>query len=128
MSISSIVLSPVVTDTGVGMRGSAPVAPVVLNAADKPAVVAGVDVAAPAPSSERIAQAIKQVNDAFVQNGQNLYASFEKDKATGINVIKILDKNTEEEVRQYPSKAIIAIAESLSQSNEGKVHLMNISA
>jgi len=128
MSISPIVLNPVVTDTGVGMRGSAPVAHATSNAADQNAAVVGAGIADAAPSPERVAQAIKQVNDAFVQNGQNLYASFEKDKATGIDVIKILDKNTEEEVRQYPSKAIIAIAESLSQSNEGKVHLMNISA
>lgn len=128
MSISPIILKPVVADTGGGALASVPVAHATSNAADQHATVAGAGITDAAPSLERIAQAIKQVNDAFVQNGQNLYAAFEKDKATGINVVKILDKTTKEEVSQYPSKAIIAIAESLSQSNEGKVHLMNISA
>ena len=128
MSIPSVILRPVATDTGGGMHGSVQVAPATSNAADQHATIIGADVTTPAPSPERIAQAVQQVNDTFAKNGQNLYATFEKDKATGINVVKILDKNTKEEVSQYPSKAIIAIAEAISQSNEGKVQLIHISA
>jgi uncharacterized FlaG/YvyC family protein len=60
--------------------------------------------------------------------GQNLYASIEKDKETGINVVKLLDKNTKEIVRQYPAKEIIAIAAAIAQYQESKGQLLDISA
>jgi uncharacterized FlaG/YvyC family protein len=60
--------------------------------------------------------------------GQNLYASIEKDKETGINVVKLLDKNTKEIVRQYPSKEIIAISAAIAQYQESKGQLLDISA
>lgn len=80
------------------------------------------------PSPERIAQAVKQVNDAFTQNGQNLYASIESDKATGISVVKVVDKNTHEEISQYPSKTIIAMAETIDQGIKVKGLMMHVSA
>lgn len=61
-----------------------------------------------------IAEAIKQVNDAFSQIGQGLYASYQKDKITGIDVVQFRDANTKEVVRQIPSKEILAVAQSLS--------------
>ncbi|MDD5300313.1 MAG: flagellar protein FlaG [Gallionella sp.] len=88
----------------------------------------GVDVSAPTPSPEHVAQAVKQVNDTFAQNGQNLYASVEKDQATGINVVKVSDRNTREVISQFPSKAIIAFAEVISQSQAKKGQLINARA
>ena len=88
---------------------------------------AGTGVAAQVPSPERVAQAIKQVNSDFTQKGQDLYASFERDKATGINVVKIMDKNTLEVIGQFPPKEIIAIAEEIDRNQEGKGHLMHTS-
>lgn len=61
-----------------------------------------------------IANAIKQVNNAFSENGQSLYASYQKDKITGIEVVQFHDRNTHEVVRQIPSKEILAVAQSLS--------------
>lgn len=81
-----------------------------------------------APSPERVAQAVKQVNEIFIKNEQNLYASIEKDKATGINVVKILDKKTKEVISQFPSKAIIAFAEVISQSQAKKGQLIHARA
>ena len=81
-----------------------------------------------APSPERVKQAINQVNETFTQKGQNLYASIERDKSTGINVVKVLDKVTNEVISQFPSKEIIAIAEAIDQSQEDKGRLLNISA
>lgn len=89
---------------------------------------AATDVVTQIPSSERVEQAVKQVNDAFTQKGQNLYASIERDKATGIPVVKVLDKNTDEVISQFPSKEIIAIAEAISQSQEEKGQLIHVSA
>lgn len=94
----------------------------------QPTASAGAGTAAQAPSSEHVAQAVKQVNDAFTQKGQNLYAAIEKDKATGINVVKFMDKNTQEVVSQFPSKAIIAMAETISQSTEVKGQMLHVNA
>lgn len=80
-----------------------------------------------APSPERVDQAIKQVNETFNQKGQNLYASIERDKSTGIPVVKVLDKSTNEVISQFPSKEIIAIAEAIDQSQEDKGQLINVS-
>lgn len=60
--------------------------------------------------------------------GTKSLASIEKDKATGINVVKVLDKNTRKIVSQFPSKEIIAIAEAIDQHQEGKGHLIHVSA
>lgn len=89
---------------------------------------AGADASARVPSPEQVAQAVKQVNDAFAQNGQNLYASIEKDKITGISVVKVSDKNTKEVISQFPSKAMIAFAEVISQSQARKGQLIHAKA
>lgn len=73
----------------------------------------GTDETSKTPSQNQLAQAIKQVNDAFSQKGQNLYASFEEDKITGIQVVKIVEKKTNEIIRQMPPKEIVAFAQSL---------------
>jgi flagellar protein FlaG len=86
------------------------------------------DVASRNPTPAQVAHAVKQVNDAFVQKGQNLYASIEKDKETGINIVKLLDKNTKEVVRQYPSKEMVAIAAAITQYQESKGQLLDVSA
>lgn len=65
------------------------------------------------PTPDRVAQAIKQMNDAFAQKGQYLYAAFEKDKIAGIDIVKIMDKKTNEVIRQLPPKEIVAFAQAL---------------
>jgi len=65
------------------------------------------------PSPDAVAKGIKQLNDSFAQNGVTLYASYEKDKITGIEVVQLKDKNTNEVIRQIPSKEMLAITQSL---------------
>ena len=77
-----------------------------------------------APSPDQLAQAIKQVNDAFIQKRQNLYASFEKDKITGIHVVKIVEKKTNEVIRQMPPKEIVAFAQSIDAAQEWRGRLL----
>lgn len=89
---------------------SAPVASTPVPSAASAPIAA---VAAPPPSSNQVEQAVRQVNEAFTQKGLNLYASFEKDKITGIDVIQFKDKNTKEVIHQIPSKEILAFAQSL---------------
>jgi uncharacterized FlaG/YvyC family protein len=73
------------------------------------------------PSADQLSQAINKANDAFAQRNQNLYASIETDKTTGIGVVKIIDKDSLETINQYPSKAIVEIAQSLQTSSVGQL-------
>ena len=65
------------------------------------------------PSASQITHAVKQMNDSFSQKGQNIYATIGIDKATGVEVVKIVDRDTNETVVQYPSKAALAAAASI---------------
>ncbi|TAJ78098.1 MAG: flagellar protein FlaG [Gallionellaceae bacterium] len=127
MSISSVTLRPVASaqsdGTRVNVQEPPPASSVVQSQKTVPA-----EAAVQPPSPEHVAQAVKEVNYAFTQKGQNLYASIERDRATGIDVVKVLDKNTREVISQFPSKAIVAMAEALSQSQEGKGQLIHVSA
>jgi len=131
MDVSAVTASAVASSPDGGARYSVQTAP---KAVPSPQTSEVLKMAAEgggstqAPSSEQVAQAVKQVNDAFAQNGQNLYAAIEKDKATGIDVVKVLDKNTEEVISQFPSKAIIGLAEAISESLAKKGQMINISA
>ena len=71
------------------------------------------------PSPDQVAQAVRRANDLFAVKGQHLHAAFEKDQATGITVVKIIDSNTNEVISQMPPKAIVEFARSLGQS-QGK--------
>lgn len=126
MAISSISSNPVASVAGDGVQVQAPPSSAAQGSAVTQATPAGAGAAAPSPA--QIAQAVKHVNEAFTQMGQNLYASLEKDQATGINIVKFQDKTTREVVSQYPSKAIIAIAESFDQSAGAKGQLLNVRA
>jgi flagellar protein FlaG len=92
------------------------------NTDTKPAV------SSPTPSPEKLAQTINHVNETFSQRGQNLYASFEKDQATGISVVKIVDKSTKEIISQIPSKEMVGFAQFLDQSQGKGGQLVNIRA
>ena len=126
MDIYSVTSGSVSTAQSDGTRSFLQATPVAPSPVVPDTALVGIAVAQ-VQSPERVAQAVKQMNDALTQNGQNLHASIETDKATGISVVKFTDKITHEEVGQYPSKAIIAMAESIGQGME-KGLLMNVSA
>lgn len=116
MDISSVdtppVSLPVRQSTG-GSQDAVPAANPVSSNTPAPATSTTGNTAA-APTPEALAKAISNVNDSFAQMGQNLYASYQKDKITGIEVVQFKDKNTHEVIRQIPSKEMLAIAQSLS--------------
>lgn len=87
--------------------------PVVSNPASSTADAPGVVAPQEIPSSSRVAQAVKQVNDAFIQKGLNLYASFEKDKISGVDIVKIMEKKSNEVIRQLPPEEVVIFAQSL---------------
>ena len=115
MDVIQVASLPISTSNRTGM--GAAVSDVQASSAVSSPASPKVDTSSPAvepseaPSSDRLAQAVKQVNDSFIQRGQNLYASFEKDKITGINVVKIVDKKTNETISQMPPKELVEFAQ-----------------
>ncbi len=79
-------------------------------------------------SQDQIDKALKQVNETFNQKSQNLLASVEKDKETGINVLKVTDKETKEVIRQFPEQAVIVMAQAIDQSLDPKGQLIHVKA
>ncbi len=128
MDISSVASKSITSAPGGGTRVIGQTAPASSGSVAPKTASAGTGVAAQVSPSERVAQAVKQVNDDFIQKGQNLYASYERDKATGINVVKVMDKNTREVVKQFPSEEIITIAKEIDRYQEGKGRLIYVSA
>jgi len=124
MSVSSVVSPtispPVFTGSSEGAASSARVVSPNADPASQPSAASASKAATStqAPSPNQVAQTVKQMNDTFTQRGQNLYALFEKDKATGIDVVKIVDKDTKETIIQFPSKAILEIAQTFQHSQD----------
>ena len=116
MSLSPVSTSvlPSLTSANAGGAGADAVRPV----ATTDAATEGQD----ALTLQAASQAIKQANDSFQQKGQNLYATFEKDKATGISVVKIVDKKTNETISQLPVKEMVAFANFLEHPHGGLLH------
>ena len=83
---------------------------------------------APNPTPAQTAKAATQVNNSFTKSGQNLQAVIELDKASGINVVKIQDKSTNEVISQFPPKAIVAMAEAINQSLDKKGQMLDVNA
>ena len=60
---------------------------------------------------EQLKEAVKATND-FVSLVNNA-VEFSLDDDTGITVVKVIDKNTKEVIRQIPSEEMLAIAKAL---------------
>jgi uncharacterized FlaG/YvyC family protein len=80
------------------------------------------------PSPEQIAQAVKQINEGLSQYSQNLSAINERDPTTGIDVVKSVDQDSGKTISQYPSKAAIAIAQSIQDFTSTKGQLFSTKA
>jgi flagellar protein FlaG len=130
MDITSVASTSVPIGAGQGAPSSVSVAsPVSVSSQPNAALVANATVSPAVPSPAQITQAVKQINDAFTQGGQNVYATFEFDKAVGMEVIKFTDSNTNQVISQVPSKAALAIAQSLQNSQgSGSGQLINTQA
>lgn len=64
------------------------------------------------PSQEQLADSVIKMND-FVQNiERNL--SFFVDEATGHDVVKVVDRSTDELIRQFPTEDFLKMSENLS--------------
>ncbi len=69
------------------------------------------------PSSAQLQEAIDRLNQAMLRSNTNL--EFSVDKDTKQPLIKVVDSNTGETIRQFPSKEVIAISQSIDQFQKG---------
>jgi flagellar protein FlaG len=65
------------------------------------------------PSREQVAAAVKRINAAMPAAAQSLEFSIDEDSKE--TIVKIVDQNTKEVVRQIPSVEALAIAKSLDK-------------
>jgi flagellar protein FlaG len=65
------------------------------------------------PSTEQVTQAIKSINKAMESLSQSLEFSIDSD--THITVVKVVDKQTNDVIRQMPTKEALEIAKALDQ-------------
>jgi flagellar protein FlaG len=85
--------------------------------ASRPAVppvqTAAVEQPSPAANSERVKQAIKDINKALQEQGRGL--RFEVDPETRHAIIKVVDTETQQVIRQMPTEDALDIARALDR-------------
>lgn len=67
------------------------------------------------PSTEQLKMATDNINQAMQQTNQNLEFEFSMDTDTKKTVVKVVDKQTGQLVRQIPSEETVAIARSIDR-------------
>jgi flagellar protein FlaG len=60
-----------------------------------------------------VRQAVERVSEFVAQTGAEI--SFSVDEASGLNVVKVIDKASKEVIRQIPSEEMVAIAAALDK-------------
>lgn len=89
-------------------------AKVVVDAANTKPPLSGVNGTQP-PSPGQLKLAADNINQAMQQANQNLEFEFSMDTDTQKTVVKVVDKQTGELVRQIPSEETVAIARSIDK-------------
>lgn len=79
-----------------------------------------------ANQGESLESAVSNIND-YVQNLQRSL-QFTVDEATGKDIVTVLDKETEEVIRQFPSEEVLEIARRLSEEKDKAISLFNSQA
>lgn len=67
------------------------------------------------PSSEQVKGAAENISRAMKQVNQNLEFEFTMDTDTNKTIVKVVDRQTGELVRQMPSEETVAIARSIDR-------------
>lgn len=68
--------------------------------------------------TSKIEKAITEINDYVQTVSRDLQFSFEEELPLGRAVIKVLDTETQEVIRQFPAEEVIAIAKRINQQLE----------
>jgi flagellar protein FlaG len=65
-------------------------------------------------SSEELMQAVEEMNEYFQNVQRNIHFSVDDD--TGTTVVKVIESDTEEVIRQIPSEEILALSKYIEES------------
>ena len=74
-------------------------------------------------TKDELQTAVSKIND-YVQNIQRSL-QFTVDEESGRDVVTVIDKETEEVIRQYPSEEVLAFARQLTQQKEEAISLFS---
>ena len=72
------------------------------------------------PTQQAIAKAANDIQNFVKEMGRNL--EFSIDKTTGYNVVRVINPETSEVVRQLPSEELLRIAERMKEMGSVLVH------
>lgn len=90
----------------------------VVGQAGSERVVASESVARP-PTASQLNSEVGKINAALQNANKNLELSISVDKATNKQVVKLMDKATGDTLLQYPSEAVLAIAQGIDEFQNG---------
>ena len=77
-------------------------------------------------SHEEVLGAVRNLND-FAQNTQR-ELNFSIDEQTGRTVVKVIDHETKDVIRQIPAEEILALARRVVEDKDGKGNLFKVEA
>jgi flagellar protein FlaG len=107
-------IRPIVSTAQVAATPAEKTLPVVPHFTPVPAApVAAAQQHSATPSSEQVAQAVKDINKAMQALSQDL--EFSIDESSARTVVKVVDQTTREIIRQMPTKEALEIAEALDR-------------
>ena len=72
---------------------------------------------------DQLQEAVSRIND-YVQNVQRSIR-FSVDEISGKDVVTVLDKQTEEVIRQIPIEEVLVFARNLAEQNDGDLNLFS---
>jgi flagellar protein FlaG len=70
-------------------------------------------------SPAKLQNEVAKINTALQQANKSLELSISVDKATNKQVVKLTDKDTGDTILQYPSDAVLAIAQGIDEFQKG---------
>jgi len=103
-----------VADAGRQIRSEAPAASPQPSGTVVPQVQAVAPVSS-AATQEQVKSAVDQVNKVVQKMINGASIEFSVDQDTNVNVVKVMDKTTNEILRQFPSEEILTIAKVLDK-------------
>lgn len=107
-----------VSDTSGSSANSAPVsAPVANTTANATPVIESPKTVAPAPSDTQLKKSLDNINTLLLKS--NISIQFVVDPANPKPVVKLMDSQTGEVIRQYPTDAAMAISNSMDRIQQG---------
>lgn len=79
----------------------------------------------PVKNQENLQALVEQMNKRFQLSGANINLSINRDKETGKSVVKLIDGETKEVIRQIPSEHFLKVTQAidrfLDRSNKGVI-------